>query len=200
MPKFTADALPSRTARLRFEQCLRKYARPVQYDAWCVAFGLGLRIGDCLALRWSDIDQFGRVTFQPQKQRRETKDGKPKQPRVVVKRANDRVREILDRRRAEHPSDVYVFQSRWGAATRTRPYTRSAMQKAWKHAAERGGMKGLNVSTHTARKTIGLHMHLDRQPIEDICVALYQQDIRATMHYLGITQRRIDDLMAAYGQ
>jgi integrase len=205
MQKGKSDPLRNKGERLRFEAALRnpQVCNPIFYDIWVVCFGMGLRGGDGLALKFSDFDDFGRLTYTPQKQKRFDSSGNPRALVTVNCKPNKRVLETIRRRkRLARRGQIYVFESNWGrGAGRHEPYTRKRVWEVWKAAASAARIEGLNIGFHTSRKTYGRDVYYGTgKDIGATCKALRHADAKATLHYLGIEEDNIAALSAAFGQ
>lgn len=166
----------------RIEYALADGHGQVYADIWKIGINLALRISDLLGLRY---EQVAGDTL-------ELVEGKTKKRRVI--RINAAAREVIDRRRREHPDHVYLFQ---GESNRGRalgkPLSRSVVSRAFKAVGERRSI-GLRLNTHSMRKTRGWAMHDAGKPIELICMTLNHSSPAVTMRYLGITQEEVHAL------
>lgn len=205
MQKGKSDPFRNKGERVRFEAqlAIKKNFKPVFRQIWIVCFGFGMRIGDCLALKFTDIDQFGYITYKPQKQKGFDSDGNARQKRTITRKANETVWQVLrNRKKLARTGQIYVFESPYGGRTdRHEPYSRKRVWEVWKAAAKRGDIKGLNIGCHTARKTLGRDTYYGTgKDIGVTCAALDHKDAKATLHYLGINEDNINQTLAQFGQ
>ncbi|HGY1465745.1 TPA: tyrosine-type recombinase/integrase [Klebsiella oxytoca] len=149
-------------------------------DAWALNLNLALRISDLLALTFDDVA--GNVVTIKEK-----KTGKLK-----VFPINNRAREIISRRRAAYPEDVFLFQSKSNRVKNqpARAITREAASRAFSEAGEMVTEK--NISSHSARKCRGRALWEAGTPIETISKMLNHSSPAVTMTYLDITQDEVN--------
>ena len=149
-------------------------------DAWALNLNLALRISDLLALTFDDVA--GNVVTI-----KERKTGKLK-----VFPINNRAREIISRRRAAYPEDVFLFQSKSNRVKNqpARAITREAASRAFSEAGEMVTEK--NISSHSARKCRGRALWEAGTPIETISKMLNHSSPAVTMTYLDITQDEVN--------
>lgn len=140
----------------------------------------GLRIGEALGIRWSDIEG-SRLHVRQQVQRN-------RQTRTLVvqglktkksRRTIPLIKEIRDMLAGMDRSEEFVFTT--GKGTLIEP--RNA-QRFFEVAARKAGLA--DVSTHTLRHTTASHLRKMGVSIEDIRDILGHTDIRTTMIYAEI--------------
>ena len=154
-------------------------------DLWRVGVNLALRISDLLTLRYDQLT--GDVL--------EIIEGKTlKKRRIVI---NQTAREVIDRRRREHPEHTYLFQS-VGNRIKSQPPKPLSRQYITSQFHQVGEELGLQLGTHSMRKTRGRAMYEAGVPVEQICRMLNHTTPAVTMRYIGITQRTIDDTYTAF--
>ena len=156
---------------------LLKHYGQLYADIWKVGLNLSLRISDLLALRYEQLDTATRELHLV-----ERKTGKPKALRL-----NAPVCAIIDRRRQEHASDIWLFQVHCNRA-RHKPISRNAVSRALKDV---GDTLGLNLNTHSMRKSRGKALYDAGVPIEKIAKVLNHADTGVTLRYLGITHAAV---------
>ena len=202
MPKNISDPLSKDHDLLAFETALQSLPNRIYWDAWVLARSTGCRIGDVLSLKFIDVDLQGRWTFSPQKQKRESKTGKPLPQKTVRKRFNKRAREVIQQRRLlAVDGQVWVFPTPKPRGEIIKPITRQAIWQQWKAAAKNAGIKGVNVGTHTARKTTGVRAwKATNGDAARVAHLLYQSDLQSLMHYLGLNDAESDALSESIGQ
>ena len=150
-----------------------------------IGFNTGLRISDIIGLRVGDIR--GREYIV-------TIEGKTdKERRVLVRRdVGKRIDELL----AGRDPDEYALQSRQCApgTGERRPISRQRAYAIVKEIAARAGYQD-HVGCHTMRKTYAWSLFdaSDRN-ITLVQKALNHESQAATMHYLGLDQRDIDEV------
>lgn len=150
-------------------------------DIWKVGVNMSLRIGDLLDIKYSDLNLIDRTLVLT-----ESKTKKAKQIRL-----NDTVLEIINRRRADHPNDIWLFQVHSNRAS-DKPVSRVSVSRVFKAV---GDMFNLNVNTHSMRKSRGKALFVAGMPIEKICKVLNHSSPKTTMAYIGITK---DDVQQSY--
>jgi len=156
---------------------LLKRHGPLYADIWKVGLNLSLRISDLLALRYDQLDTTSREVHLV-----EQKTGKAKALRL-----NPVALEIIQRRRQAYPSDTWLFQVHCNRA-RNKPISRNAVSRALKDV---GDTLGLNLNTHSMRKSRGKALYDAGVPIEKIAKVLNHADTGVTLRYLGITQAAV---------
>lgn len=180
MAKTNAPTLEEAAA---IEKVLR-YRNETYADAWALNLNLALRISDLLALTYKDVAGAEiRIT-----------EGKTKKARVIP--INEKAREIINRRRAAYPEDIFLFQSRSNRvkSQAARPVTRESASRAFSEAGEMVTDK--NIGTHSARKCRGRALWERGVPIETISKMLNHSSPSVTITYLDITQ---DEVNQTYG-
>lgn len=138
---------------------------------------LSLRIGDLLKLKYADFNLTERTL-----QLTEEKTSKPK-----LIRLNNTVITIIDARRKRYPTDVWLFQVHSNRAS-NQSISRISVSRTFK---ECGDMLGLNINTHSMRKSRGMALYKDGVPIEKIAKVLNHSNTSTTMAYLGITKEEV---------
>ncbi len=161
------------------EKVLR-YRNETYACAWTLNFNLALHISDLLALTYKDVTGMGiRIT-----------EGKTKKARVIP--INGKAREIINRRRAAYPEDIFLFQSRSNRVKNqaARLVSRESASRAFSEAGEMVTDK--NIGTHSARKCRGRALRERGVPIETISKMLNHASPAVTMTYLDITQDEVN--------
>lgn len=149
---------------------------------------LALRISDLLSLKFEDFS--GDVLT--------VREQKTKKMREIP--INKTVREIVERRRAEHPTHTYLFQStsnRAKSLTEDKPINRSGVSRAFKEVGEMASVR-VHLGTHSMRKTFGHNLYNNGVSIERICKLLNHSSPAVTMRYIGITDEEISSLYVAH--
>lgn len=157
----------------------RTYGQQIA-DVWNLGLNLALRISDLLSIRFEDIHS-DRVVLT------EGKTGK-----LATIKLNDKAREIIERRRAEYPDHVYLFQShrnRWSLRKEPRPLSRRYVSFAISMIGEE---VGLALGTHSMRKTRGYHLYKNTNDLARVMKMLRHSSEAVTLRYIGITQEDVD--------
>jgi integrase len=156
---------------------LRKKYSELYADIWKIGVNLSLRIGDLLNLKYTDLNLEQRSV-----QLTEAKTGKQKSIRL-----NATAIAIITRRQQENISDTWLFQVNCNRA-KNKPISRTSVSRVFK---EVGDILGLNINTHSMRKSRGMAMYQDGVPIEKIAKVLNHSNTTSTLRYLGITQAEV---------
>lgn len=163
---------------------LEKHGSKDYRDIWELGINAALRISDLLALRYADVVGVEELTLT---------ESKTDKKRTI--RLNSKAREIIARRREEHPDDEWLFQAKGNRARSARkPIDRSTVARKFK---EIGDIMGIALGTHSMRKTRGYAMWSDGVPIEFICKVLNHSSPSVTMRYIGIEQ---EDIRRSYDE
>lgn len=153
------------------------------YCIFVVGINVGLRAGDLLSLKISDVTDsakiFDEVTI------REEKTNKIR-TFTLNKSAKDAIKIYLN-----SVSDIdlnnYLFQSRKGGHLGVRP-----LHHIIKTTLKELGIKG-NYGTHSLRKTMAFHRYINNVPIETLQKLLNHSSSSITLRYIGITKEVIVD-------
>lgn len=148
----------------------------------------GLRIGDLLSLKWSDVLDKDEIIIQ---------ESKTKKSRTIS--FNEKVVEAINlcsnelRSKDSHWNCEYVFANRWGGQLSV-----SYINKRLKVIFGKYNVRVQNPSSHTLRKTFGKRVYeMDGQSDRAL---IYLSDIfghsstAITRSYIGITQEQIKDV------
>jgi integrase len=123
-----------------------------------------------LSIRFSDLDLDKRLLTLT-----ESKTGKRKDIRL-----NASALDVIQRRRKDHPGDVFLFE------------VHCNLSRAFKDV---GDSLGLNVGTHSMRKSRGKAMFDAGLPIEKIARVLNHASSGVALRYLGISR---EDVLKTY--
>ena len=168
------------------DSLLRKHKSDLYGDIWRTGVNLGLRIGDLLSIEYSQLDLDRKELSLV-----EAKTGKTKHMAL-----NATVVAIVERRRAAHPTDRYLFQAHSNRTAGTvKPVGRVTVAKAF---SEVGSIVGVKLGTHSMRKSRGWAMYSDGVSIEMIAKVLNHSSPSVTMAYLGITKKQVMDTYLEY--
>lgn len=164
----------------KMKKALMRYCSYRDYMMFTIGINIGLRIGDLLSLRVSDILEGTHIVIVEQKTE--------KTKRFLV---NPKLRREVKAyaRKMQLKTNDYLFPSRKGNG----PITRVQAYRVLNKAAEMADVP--DVGTHTLRKTFG---YLHYQKYKDI--ALLQQILnhsnpKDTMIYIGLTQDLMDETL-----
>lgn len=157
-------------------------------DIWKVGVNTALRISDLLSLTMDNVRALDPA--QPALQITEQKTGKLR--KIVVNRS---ALVVMQRRLAEYPKHVWLFQSE--AVNRNRreppkPINRRSVSRAFEKVGQRVAPKVV-LGTHSMRKTRGYAMHKAGRSIESIAKVLNHSSPAVTMRYIGLVQQDIDE-------
>lgn len=139
----------------------------------------GLRIGDLLKLRVSDIRDRGYILLWEQK------TGKQKEMRFHPSVVAD-----IRRMTADRDGNELLFPSTW-LAKRGKPISYKTAYGWVTKAARRAGINGL-VGCHTLRKTYGYHFYKQYHDIATLMKIFNHSSEDVTMRYIGVTQESIN--------
>lgn len=157
------------------EKTLLRFFGERERDIWIFGINTALRISDLLNIRLDDIHGDTLPL-------REAKTGKQRTIKL-----NEKALEVVNRRRSL--GDEYLFQANSRNVKAVKPVSRQYIARAFKDV---GDHLGLNLSTHSMRKTRGYHLHKSGVGIELICKMLNHSSPAITLRYIGITQEDIN--------
>ena len=153
------------------------------YCIFVVGINIGLRAGDLLSLKTSNITDgtriFDEVTIKEQK------TGKSK-TFTLNKSAKEAIKEYLDTL-PNIELNEYLFKSRKGGHLGVRP-----LHHIIKSTLTELGIKG-NYGTHSLRKTMAFHRYTNGVPIETLQKMLNHSSSAMTLRYIGITKEVLID-------
>lgn len=153
------------------------------YCIFVVGINVGLRAGDLLSLKISDVTDgtkiFDEVTI------REEKTDKIR-TFTLNKSAKDAIKTYLNSVSGIDLNN-YLFQSRKGGHLGVRP-----LHHIIKTTLKELGIKG-NYGTHSLRKTMAFHRYINNVPIETLQKLLNHSSSSITLRYIGITKEVIVD-------
>jgi integrase len=157
---------------------LEKHGSPDYKDIWELGINAALRISDLLSLKYSDVEGVEVLKLV---------EGKTKKTRSI--KLNSKALDIIQRRRNENPSDTWLFQAKGNRARSSeKAIDRSTVARKFK---EIGEIIGVQLGTHSMRKTRGYAMWSDGVPIEVICKVLNHSTPAVTMRYIGIEKQDV---------
>lgn len=157
---------------------LEKHGSSDYRDIWELGINAALRISDLLSLKFSDVEGLEVLNLV---------EGKTKKVRSI--KLNSKAQEIIQRRRNDNPADIWLFQAKGNRARSSeKAIDRSTVARKFK---EIGEIIGVQLGTHSMRKTRGYAMWSDGVPIEVICKVLNHSTPAVTMRYIGIEKQDI---------
>lgn len=179
------DAVRTREDVALVERLLRKHGGDLYGDVWVLGTNTALRIGDLLSLRMDDVRDQVELTLVEQK------TGKRRSIAL-----NGRAREVIARRVADHPDDTWLFQAKGNRAGGLgKPIRRETVARK---LAEIGEILGIELGTHSMRKSRGAAMYQAGIPIETICKVLNHSSPAVTMHYIGLDKATVAQTYADF--
>ena len=170
------EAVKSKDDLITIHTLLKKHGSQDYADIWKLGINVALRISDLLSIHAGQINL----------ERRELELIESKTGKKRLIRLNETAVNIIKRRLAANPEDVYLFQShsRRGRSA-CKPLNRSSVARKFK---EIGDIVGINLSTHSMRKTRGYMMHQAGVSIEQIARVLNHSSPSVTMFYIGLNK------------
>ena len=153
------------------------------YCIFVVGINVGLRAGDLLSLKVSDVTDgrtiFDEVTIKEQKTDK-------KKTFTLNKSAKEAIKLYLSTSSIIGLND-YLFKSRKASHLGVRP-----LHHIIKTTLRDLGIKG-NYGTHSLRKTMAFHRYQNNVPIETLQKMLNHSSSAITLRYIGITKEVITD-------
>ena len=160
-------------------------------DIWKIGVNTALRISDLLSLTMENVRDLDPTS--PAHGLKEQKTGKL---RKIV--ANPSALVVMQRRLAENPTHVWLFQSDAVNLNRRQPpksINRRSVSRVFEQVGQRIAPK-VALGTHSMRKTRGYAMHKAGRSIESIAKVLNHSSPSVTMRYIGLVQQDIDESYA----
>lgn len=142
----------------------------------------GLRIGDILKLKISDVKNRNYISI------REQKTSKQKTFEINSSLKRELANYIYDK----NPDD-YLIKSR---EDYNKPLTRSMAYKILQEVAERFGLE--NIGCHTMRKTFGYHFYQQTKDVVTLMKIFNHSHPSVTLRYIGIEQESINNAMKKF--
>lgn len=173
---------------LGLQQRLRRDKLYKDYLLITLGCYFGLRIGDLLSIKWTDVLEKEQFTLIEQK---------TKKNRTIT--INQNVTQALFfcsnelKLKDPHILSRYIFTNRWGDKI-----TVSYINKRLKALFSKYQVKVKNPSSHTLRKTFGKRVFESDDRSERSLIYLSEifshNSISTTRKYIGITQEKIDNI------
>lgn len=148
-------------------------------DIWDLGINLALRISDLLDVKFTDVEGTHLKLVEQ----------KTKKTHTI--KLNEKAKSIIERRLLESPGSVYLFQATARNVKTIKPLTRQAVGQAFKAIGE---VVGINLSTHSMRKTRGYHVYKKTNDIAQVMKMLNHSSPKVTLRYIGIDQEEQDTL------
>ena len=157
----------------------RTYGQQIA-DVWDVGLNLALRISDLLSIKFQNIEQDRLLLVEG------------KTSKLATIKLNEKARAVIARIRSEHPDHIYLFQSyrnQRSKNTPVKPISRRYVSRAF---AAIGEEVGIDLGTHSMRKTRGYHLYKNTNDIARVMKMLRHSSEAVTLRYIGITQEDVD--------
>lgn len=152
---------------------LKRFCSDRDYILFLIGINTGLRVGDLLRLKVSDLKRKKKTTIQ---------EGKTKKPRVVnISNIYEEVQAYL-----KTVDSVWAFPSRKGSKAITPTQAYRQLNKA----AEYAGVE--HIGTHTMRKTFGYWFYKQTRDVAKLQMILNHSHPQITLRYIGITDEEIE--------
>lgn len=153
---------------------LRKWCGERDYILFLIGINTGLRIGDLLKLKVSDVRRKKKIVIQ---------EGKTKKPRTInLTNIYDEVQEYIKTVNSE-----WLFPSRKG----DKPITPTQAYRQLNKAAEMVDITE-GIGTHTMRKTFGYWFYKQTKDVAKLQAILNHSHPSITLRYIGITEEEIE--------
>ncbi|PRZ16319.1 phage integrase family protein [Laceyella sediminis] len=158
---------------------LKKFCSQRDYILFLIGINTGLRVGDLLKLKVSDVRRKKRIVI---------KEGKTGKPRTIsLVNIYDEIQEYI-----KTIDSVWLFPSRKGnkAITTTQAYRQ--LQKA----ADMAEVD--SIGTHTMRKTFGYWFYKQTKDVAKLQEILNHWHPSITLRYIGITAEEIENSLVNF--
>lgn len=153
---------------------LRKWCGERDYILFLIGINTGLRIGDLLKLKVSDVRRKKKIVIQ---------EGKTKKPRMInLTNIYDEVQEYV-----KTVDSKWLFPSRKG----NKPITPTQAYRQLNKAAEMVDITE-GIGTHTMRKTFGYWFYKQTKDVAKLQAILNHSHPSITLRYIGITEEEIE--------
>ena len=154
---------------------LKKWCGERDYILFLIGINTGLRVGDLLKLKVSDVRRKKKVVIQ---------EGKTKKPRTInFTNIYEEIQSYLRQIDSE-----WLFPSRKGNG----PITPTQAYRQLNKAARMVDMES-GIGTHTMRKTFGYWFYKQTKDVAKLQNLLNHSHPDITLRYIGITEEEIDE-------
>lgn len=168
----------------------------VAYHVWKISLNLALRISDTLAITIKEAKQYIKTGKYISK---DIKTGKRNEIALNINTTKS-LKEALALRESIklNVDNEFLFVGTSNRAKSSSKHIhRSAINKAYDTAVDDLSLY-INVGTHSARKTWGLHVYNKTKDIGLVMKRLNHSNEGTTLAYIGITQKKMDELSHEY--
>ncbi|MHB8065805.1 MAG: tyrosine-type recombinase/integrase [Ruminiclostridium sp.] len=173
----------------RIKQYLLGKGSKRDYMLFVVGINIGLRAGDLLSLKYSDILENGKIVDSItiiEEKTLHTRKIVQKRELEINDSAKKAIQLYLESINNEYDIDDYIFTSRKG----NEAITVGSAHKIIKAIARDLKIKG-NYGTHSLRKTFGYHAYNNGIPLETLQKVYGHSTQAMTLKYIGITKEVI---------
>lgn len=147
---------------------------------FAIAIYTGLRIGDILTLKISNVRNKEQIIVKQQKTKQ-----------YIYIPMNKELKKMVDEYTRGKPHNEYLIKSRQGY---NKPITRSMAHKILKDMAYDLGLE--NISCHSLRKTFGFHAYYEGgKDIALVMSILGHKDSASAIHYIGVADADIKQVV-----
>lgn len=173
------DAVKTEDDITTIHTLLRKHGSQDYADIWKLGINVAFRISDLLSIQKKHINLDKREIVLV-----EQKTGKKRTVRL-----NDTAIKIIQRRLSVYPDNLYLFQSsRLNSDDEVQPLDRSTVARKFQ---EIGQIVGIQLGTHSMRKTRGHMLFKAGKSLELIARVLNHASTSTTMAYIGINKEEV---------
>lgn len=159
---------------------LKRHCSERDYIMFLIGLNTGLRVGDLLKLKTSDVRRKKRFVIQ---------EGKTKKPRtIILENIYDEVQAY-----AKTVDSEWLFPSRKG----DKPITTTQAYRQLNKAAEMADITE-GIGTHTMRKTFGYWLYKQEKDVAKLQAILNHSHPQITLTYIGITEEEIEDSLSNF--
>jgi integrase len=163
-------------ARIKTLLTLNAKGNELYADIWTFGIQVALRISDLLSITFEDCKGERLII-------KESKTGKTRSISLTATASA-----IIAKRKSANPTHTFLFEVDSNRA-KGKPVSRVSVARAFQAV---GQEIGVNLGTHSMRKTLGWAMYSGGRKVEEVCKVLGHANPATTMLYLGITQSEID--------
>ncbi|PUU89006.1 MAG: integrase family protein [Halanaerobium sp.] len=152
------------------------------YLLFVLGINTGLRIGDMLRLKVSDVRNKTHIQIKEQKTQKSKK--------FFI---NGALRDALDRYIKNMADHEYLFQSRNGT---NKPITRSQAYRVLSSVGKEVGLE--SIGCHSTRKTFGYHHYQQYKDVAMLQKLFNHSAPSITLDYIGVNQDLMDESMREF--